>query len=267
MPYPSRNRSYVWLGVIFIVLIILHFTKILSPVERAIRSLVGPFLGELHTMSIEVNDQYQFFRNKEEFISAYQVCMVGTEKQTILAADNKRLLQENEELKNLLAFTEKTTPKHTMTRVIGKAISSIEQTIIIDRGSSDQIMPGQPVVANNGILVGKVIKTEPDVSIVRLINDNQSRIAATVLNSDRSLGVVEGGFGISLQMNLIPRDELVQVGDIIVTSGLETGVPRGLVLGTVASIENEAYKPFQRAILTPGTELDKISIVSVLSTE
>jgi rod shape-determining protein MreC len=114
-------------------------------------------------------------------------------------------------------------------------------------------------------MIGKIIQVERDISVARLVNDNQSSVGATMLNRDRSLGVVEGGFGISLQMNLIPRDEVVQIGDSIVTSGLEEFIPRGLVLGTVASIENEAYKPFQKAIVTPGVDLSKLTIVSIVS--
>jgi rod shape-determining protein MreC len=99
---------------------------------------------------------------------------------------------------------------------------------------------------------------------VRLLNDNSSKIGATILNTDRSLGVVEGGYGLSVKMNFIPRNEIVKVGDIIVTSGLEAGMPRGLLIGSVTAIENETYRPFQAALLLPGTDLSKLSIVSIL---
>lgn len=264
MPYPKRNRTYLGLGVVVVVLLLLHFLGLLSPVERGVRALVSPMLGSLHGMSIAIGDNFQFFKNKEEFISAYQQCVAATERQTTLSADAKRLQDENDELKKQLGYFEKNKTEFIVAQVIGKEISSIEQTLIINRGSDDHIAINYPVVIGNGILVGKVIKVEPDMSIVRLINDNQSRVAATILNTARSLGVVEGGFGISLQMNLIPRDEAVQVGDVVITSGLENNMPRGLVLGSVASIENEAYKPFQRAILSPGTDLNKLVLVSVL---
>jgi len=49
-----------------------------------------------------------------------------------------------------------------------------------------------------------------------------------------------------------------------VTSGLEKGIPQGLLIGTVEAIEKEAYQPFQKAILNPLANLDKITLVSVL---
>src|SRR3989338_738824 len=265
MPYPSRHRAYASLGVVFIILLILHYLGAIRPIEQFIRNIIMPVFGGLHTFNIAVGDNYQFFRNKEEFIKNYQQCIATTERQTTLSADNIRLEDENNELKKQLAYIEKNKPLFVLAQVVGSEISSIGQTIIINRGTNENISIDEPVIANNGILVGKVIKVEPDISIVRLVNDNQSRIAASILNDDRSLGIVEGGFGISLQMNFIPRNEVVQVGHQVITSGLEKNIPRGLVIGIVASIENEIYKPFQRAILTPGTELNKLTMVSVIT--
>lgn len=264
MPYPKRNRTYIGLVVVFVLLLVLHGIGLLSPLEGGLRYLMMPLLGDVHGVSVELGDNYQFFKNKEEFINSYRQCIGNTERQTTLTADLKRLQDENVELKKQLGYFEKNKNDFVTARVAGKEITSIEQTIVIDRGSNSLIKIGYPVVVGNGILVGKTVKVEPDFSVVRLINDNQSRVAATVLNADRSLGVVEGGFGISLQMNLIPRDEIVQIADYVITSGLETNMPKGLVLGSVASIENEAYKPFQKAILTPGTDLDKLILVSVI---
>jgi rod shape-determining protein MreC len=89
-------------------------------------------------------------------------------------------------------------------------------------------------------------------------------IAATILNKDASLGVVEGGYGLSVRMNFIPRNEDVFVGDKIITSGLEESIPRGLLIGEVAVLENEAYQPFQQAVLATAIDPSKLTVVSVL---
>ena len=114
--------------------------------------------------------------------------------------------------------------------------------------------------------MGKITKVEKQLAVVRLISDNQIKVAATVLNNERSLGVVEGGYGLSVRMSFIPRNEVVQVGDQIITSGLELNIPRGLLIGSVAAVENEPYQPFQQAVLTPAADLAKLTLVSVLLT-
>ena len=150
--------------------------------------------------------------------------------------------------------------------VVGKNTDSADKTIIINVGEEAGLKVDQPVVAGDGILVGKITKVEKQLAVVRLISDNQIKVAATVLNNERSLGVVEGGYGLSVRMSFIPRNEVVQVGDQIITSGLELNIPRGLLIGSVAAVENEPYQPFQQAVLTPAADLAKLTLVSVLLT-
>ncbi len=265
MATTRRTRTSLIVGAIFAGIAILHFVGWLRPLEIGLREFFQVPLGTLHGFSVTAGDNYQFFKNREEFIAAYQTCVAESSVDLTINAKIKLLEDENKELSKQLAFQKKTQLQLLPAEVIGKEIGSLDLTIILDKGFDAGVRVGQPVIASQGIMVGKIIQVERDISVARLVNDNQSRVGATMLNRDRSLGVVEGGFGISLQMNLIPRDEVVQIGDSIVTSGLEEFIPRGLVLGTVASIENEAYKPFQKAIVTPGVDLSKLTIVSIVS--
>ncbi len=148
--------------------------------------------------------------------------------------------------------------------MIARDIQPLGSTLIIDRGTNDGVEVGNAVIISNGILIGKVAEAEAESSMVRLLNDNQSKIAATVLTHDKSIGVIEGGYGISVRMNFIPQQEDVRVGDLVVTSGLEKGMPRGLLIGNVAAVEKEPYQPFQTAVLHPEARLSNISLVSVL---
>ena len=148
--------------------------------------------------------------------------------------------------------------------VIGKSIEPSRNSIIINRGKVDGIKIGYPVISDSGVLVGKIIRVEEKISIVELINDQQSKVAATVMNNERSIGIVEGGYGLSIQMNFIPQNEFIPTGETIVTSGLEKNIPYGLLIGTVEAVEKEAYQPFQRAIISPIINLERIKIVSVL---
>lgn len=261
------QKTYLAIGVIFVFIFILHFFGFLHPVEDGVRSITLPILGRVHGISINVGNNYQFFKNRADFIAAYKECSSGAQKNDILAANVKLLTDENTELKKQLHYFEKSPLKHILANVVGREIISTEQSIIIDRGGRDGVNVDDPVIVQDGILIGKIAKITDTISVVRLLNDNSSRVGATILNKDKSLGVVEGGFGISLKMSLIPRDETILVGDQIVSSGLETSTPRGLLVGTVAEIENEPYKPFQQAIIMPSTDLSKLNTVSVLLTK
>jgi len=213
---------------------------------------------------VQIKDNYEFFKNKEQFFNAYRSAQLSLQQRDENEAQLKLLLDENETLKQQLGFKEKNKRNSILATVIGNNLEGTEKTIIIDRGEKEGIKIGDPAIVDEGILVGEVVKVENDISIVRLLSDNQSKIAATIINKEKSLGVVEGGYGLSVKMNFIPRNEAVQIGDLVVTSGLEENIPRGLLIGKVAAIENEAYQPFQQAVLTPSSDYDRFVYLSII---
>ncbi len=264
----SMKHSFVrkFLGIFFIILvtIVFHFLGWLQPIENALRSLIQPGSKLLYALSIEMKKDGLNFSTPEEFIADYKKLLAELQdtKQKLIQFD--RIREENFQLRQQLGFFTSSTYASVGAEVIGKNIEPLANTLVLSRGKNDGVNIGDPVVVNNGILIGKIVRVESTLSIARLINDHQSKVAATVVNQDKSLGLVEGGYGISVRMNFIPQNETVVPGDTVITSGLEAQVPRGLILGTVETVEKEAYEPFQKAVLTPGVELDKIFIASIL---
>jgi len=187
------------------------------------------------------------------------VCAIDT-------AENKLYKEENEELRKQLDFFSKNDYKHVGAEVIGRTVDPLSTVITINRGKRDGIMPSNPVIVGNGVLVGSVIETFDSVSYVRLLTDNQSKVGATLLNESRTIGLVEGGYDIGVQMDFIPQNEVVSPGDIVVTSGLTENMPRGLMIGKVEFVEKQPLEPFQQAVLNPIADLSYITTVSVLIT-
>ena len=170
------------------------------------------------------------------------------------------LKEENAGLRELMGFLERNDLSFLGAEVISKSSDALRNTIVINRGSKDGVAMNMPVITGGGFYIGKIRKVELNSSVVQLINDQYSKIAATVLNNNKSIGVVEGGFGLSLQMNFIPQNEDILVGNDVITSGLEAEIPYGLILGRVDIVEKEPYQPFQKAILSPYIDLNKIKI-------
>ena len=250
----SDKRTYFYFSLLLVFIIALHWFGLLGPIENGIRRL---FTGAL----IKVTASGA--RGTEP--SAITGVASSTPTLAELNAKIKLLTSENDELRHQLDFKKKSAAALVPASVVGREGSALGQVIIINRGTADGVALKQPVIAGEGILVGTIIKAESDVAYVLLLNDNQSKVAATVLNRDKSVGVVEGGYGISLRLTLIPRNETIAVGDEIITSGLDEATPRGLLIGTVAEVENEAYKPFQQAVLSPAIDLNKLTVVSAVA--
>jgi len=259
----KKRTTILFVGVIGLF-IILHATGILAPIEHAFRS------------SINTTSSFVFSRGKNiRFLSTFITSKKAYEEQIRLQQehidqlyiDNARLLEledENSRLREMSLFLQDTQHIAIGAEVIGRSIDPIGTSIIIDQGRSREIQVGNPVVIGNGILIGKIIRVDENSAIVELLNDSKSRIASTILNHDNSIGIVEGGFGIVIRMKFIPQNEQIDVGDIVVTSGLEEELPRGLVIGTVEAVEKKPQEPFQEAVISPVHDLNNITLVNVL---
>jgi len=149
-----------------------------------------------------------------------------------LEAANSRLLEiesENERLRGLLGVTERVGLKGVAAQVVGRDATNWVQTVTLNRGANDGIARGMPVVVGDGV-VGHVVTVSPSTSIVLLMTDHSSGIDAIVQGS-RARGVVEGMGQELCRWRFVLREAEVKIGDRVITSGLDTVYPKGLLLG------------------------------------
>ena len=261
----STKKIYLSVLVTLLLLIFFHYLGWFSWPEKAVRQVMARALIKINTFSVSIKKDVTIPNDKLGCRNEYDQIVFWQKENEMSVAHLKILEQENNELKRVLNFSQQQpTYKILTAMVVGKSVENAERVISISSGLDSGIKVGQPVVVLDGMIVGKIIRVEQNLSWVRLINDSNSKIAAVILNKERSQGVVEGGYGLSVNMNFIPRNEQVSVSETVVTSGLDPDVPKGLLLGTVAAVINEAYQPFQKAVLTPAVDLSKLTVVGVI---
>lgn len=171
--------------------------------------------------------------------------------------------EENDELRALLGYAEKQRTAPVIARVLARTPEAGTHTILLDRGSDDGVAVEMPVIAAGGVLIGKIFKVERASAVALLLTDTRSRVGASVQNADRTQGLVQGERGLSLEMRLIPQNEEIKVGDLIVTSGIEALTPRGLVLGRVEEVQTQEKNPFKKALITSPVAYDQVSMVAI----
>jgi rod shape-determining protein MreC len=260
----SKTKKVIGISVVIFSVIVLHITGVFTPVEELFRAIIKPGSKTLYQWSVTIGEEYTSFSSVEELENAYKTLKEKYIEKNIQEAKLYVLQEENVQLRKQLSFFSSTTVSHIGAEVVGKNIEPLGSTLVIDKGANRNLAIGDPVIVNEGILIGIIVRVNKNTAVVKLINDNQSKIAATVANRDKSIGLVEGGYGISVRMNFIPQNEQISVGDIIITSGLSEHIPKGLLIGQIESVEKEAYQPFQEAIITPAVNLDKMDLVSVI---
>ncbi len=177
-----------------------------------------------------------------------------------LSFENARLKSaqdENAALRRALNFRQQTNFSLLPVEVLISDPTGFSQTIIIDKGSKSDIHLNQPIVAQPGLLVGKVTKIYPDSAEVTLVTDPSIVINGEVVESGAK-GLIKGEHGLGLSLDLVTQNELIKTGDEVVTSGLSNDFPRGLLIGSISAIRSSTTDLFQKAFVSPAADLRNI---------
>jgi len=169
---------------------------------------------------------------------------------TALLLQLRSLQAENEQLRQLLAARKRLRIELDVAEVLYAARDPFSRKVIIDRGSQQDVRPGQPVVDDRG-LVGQVTRAYPWLAEVTLVTDKGQFVPVQNLrNGLRAVLSGTGGDG-ALELRFIPLNADFQNGDELVTSGIDGVYPPGLPVARVASVERSANQIFARITATP----------------
>lgn len=178
------------------------------------------------------------------------------------------LEEENEKLRQYLKFFEENSYEYVLAKVLWQEnllnLSSYNQNIVINKGAKDGLRIGLAVVNESGVIVGKVIEVNETNSRVCLINNNFCKMAVSINNSSSSIGLAEGDLGLSVKLNFVSQNEIVSVGDMVITSGLEKDIPRGLAVARINNIEQEVNDIWQNVNAEALFNINNLNIVSII---
>ena len=175
----------------------------------------------------------------------------------------KEMVLAHERLRKLLEFRERMPTSTIAAQVIGQDPTSWFKSVTINKGEKDGVNKGMAVISPEGV-IGQILKTSPDYATVLLMTDYNSAIDAIVQRT-RAKAIVEGKEENRCQLKYLLRTEEVEVGDIVITSGLGGIFPKGLTIGEVRSVDKKGHGVFQYADLVPSVDLTKLEEVLVLA--
>jgi rod shape-determining protein MreC len=168
---------------------------------------------------------------------------------------------ENVRLRRLLDYRQALPGRLLTAQVVGWDPGAA-RTVTIDRGSSDDVTKGKGVLTPDGV-VGRVIEASAHAARVLLITDGNSGVAGLVQRT-RAHGIVHGTLEGGCALKNVKRTEDVQVGDAVVTSGLDGIFAKGLLIGKVTAVDKKGQGLFQNADIAPGADFDRLEEVLVL---
>lgn len=176
----------------------------------------------------------------------------------------KALQAENAQLRELLDARQRLNIELAAAEVLYAARDPFTRKVVIDRGSQHGVRAGQPVVDDRG-LVGQVTRAYPWLAEVTLVTDKGQFVP--VQNVRNGLRAVLSGTGSdgALELRFIPLNADFQIGDELVTSGIDGVYPPGLPVARVTNVERSADQIFARITGTPRGGVANYTHVLIVS--
>ncbi|EMG36040.1 rod shape-determining protein MreC [Desulfocurvibacter africanus PCS] len=186
-----------------------------------------------------------------------------------MALDMARLREDSAKAKRLEHILEFKPPEQWQrqgARVIAHRLGPIGtlETFLVDKGSGDGIYDDAPAITADGA-VGRILRVSPNNATVLLLSDPNSRIPVQGRDS-RTTGVLMGhGQGEPLSVNYVPLNEPIEVGEILVSSGLARVFPKGVPVARVVTVERSDISLFKTVLAEPLVDVRNLEEVLLLT--
>ncbi len=173
-----------------------------------------------------------------------------------------QLESENERLRKLLSVKEREKASGQVAQILYTARDPFSRKVIVDKGQQAGITAGQPAIDEAGV-VGQVTRVFSFFVEVTLITDKSQAIPVQVVRSGQRSVVFGLGNG-QLELRYMPANADVQVGDVLVTSGLDGIFLPGFPVAKVVNIERDSAYSFARIFCTPLAGVENFGELMVL---
>ena len=168
---------------------------------------------------------------------------------------------ENENLRSMLNFKDTSKFQLLSADVVSKLVNKTQGNFIINRGSYDGVLIGMPVINDKG-LIGIVVDTSKNFSVVKTLYNNNLNIAVTIerLNVD---GVLSWN-GNELIIKNIPSTYEVKVGDRVITSDFSTILPPQIPVGIISKRESVPIGLLHKLSVKPFVDINSVDNLFVI---
>jgi len=263
----NRDRTVWW---VLMPLLVLHLVLLSLQVEDAsgtmlIKSWVLSAQAPVLSAGVAVSSGISgFWRNYVWLVGARQENETLRERVSRLSLLNRAYEQsrwENDRLRRLLDMREATGLRMIGAEVSARTPEFLSNLVYVNRGARDGVPPYAPVVSGDGI-VGRVVLVTEHHAQVQLLTNPDASIGA-MLDESRTPGVLSGDGTPLLTMNYVSNIQPVEVGEVVVSSGLDGIFPKGIVIGRVVSADkgNDVFKAIKVLPVMDFVHLENVAIL------
>ena len=265
----NYRKIYIWVflaaSILFLVSSNPGQRPIWAPAEQLIVEITAP-IQKIIKQTIDITEK--FWLNYFLLVNIRHENIQLKRKVDVLRMENsqyRELLSTHKRLKELLQFRHTTNRPILAAQVIGLDPTGWFRSVIIDKGIKAGLRLDMPVVNACGV-VGRIVSVSPDYAKVLLVIDQNSAVDCLMQRS-RDRGMVKGLSTEMCKLDYVVKSSDVDVGDIVVTSGLGGVFPKGLPVGRVLDVKINPGELFKDIRIKPAVVFSKLEEVLVILKE
>lgn len=240
----------------------------MSFVENGVGYTLNSIQSVVYNIGNKIKNSFSFITNINNIKEENEKLKEENIKLSQMSTENEILTSENERLRNMLNFTNsKNEYKYIGADIKGLSGENFLDGFTINRGSKDGIKKGMVAITAEG-LVGQVTSVGNNWSIVQSLCNENIAVAAHVLSTKESDGIVKGYRGndekFLAEITGLSISSKIKEGDTILTSGLGLVYPKGIKIGTVLEVKEDKVAVMKSAIIKPTIDFNTLEQVLIV---
>jgi rod shape-determining protein MreC len=239
---------------------VLNIPSLNSGLKNGVYSVVGPVQKNVWFAGSQVYGFFGSFAHMNSSARENEQLKGRINELTAANAQIGELRKENEFLRQGLNLEIGKDFDLKLADIVAKNIAG--DSLIINKGSSNMIEVGMPVITSEKAVVGKISKVYDDFSEVDLITRKDFSFDVKIGN-DMVDGLVKGEGGTSAKVDLVPKDKELKAGFSVITSRMGGIFPAGLVIGAIKDIDKNDIGTFQTAAISLAFDINGASRVFI----
>ena len=197
-----------------------------------------------------------YFTTRSTLDKENQAMKVRQAELSLLANQSEFLTIENQNLRELMALQKQIPFKTLPVEILFNPPNSISQRIVINRGSNDGLKLGNPIANDAGIL-GQVVRLYERSAEVSLLEDRDFAVPVQVARNGLRAAVFGAGRGNPLELRYLPVASDLEVGDVLLTSGIDGIYPPGFAVAVISKIERNVDKNSSNVFCEPVAAVNR----------
>lgn len=218
---------------------------LISPLQYLVNLpfAAGAWLGDSFT------SRNSLLRDNDRLQKEHLALMAHMQKYEALEVENQRL-------RELLQSSVRVEGRTSVAEIIAVDLDPFKRQIVLNKGTRDGVSVGQPLLDARGIL-GQVIHAAPYTSSALLITDPTHALPVQVLRNGLRSIAFGGGSSNRLDLPYLANNADIQVGDLLVSSGMGGSFPPDYPVGKVVSVKLDPNEPFAKVSAEPSADMER----------